>query len=123
MEDGNSHKEQCDPWLLRLIGDYVTLRVIDVLRTQELRFTELQRRIVDTNPVVLTDRLKRLESAGLIERREATLDRHSVTYRLTTQGSDFLPVLRAIESIASKSGADRLEQKPAQRRKKLPGSK
>lgn len=113
MEDRNSSQEQCEPWVLKLLGDYVTLRIIDVLRTQELRFTELQRRIGDTNPVSLTDRLKRLEGAGLIERREATVDRHSVTYQLTRQGNDFLPVLRAIEAFASRSAAERSEQQSA----------
>jgi hypothetical protein len=40
-------------------GDYVTLRVVDFLRENELRFTELQRSIGDVNSVTLSNRLKR----------------------------------------------------------------
>lgn len=39
--------------LLKLLGDYTTLRIIDFLRSGELRFTELQRALGDTNSVTL----------------------------------------------------------------------
>jgi DNA-binding HxlR family transcriptional regulator len=49
---------------LRLLGDYTTLRIIDFLRSSELRFTELQRILGDTNSVTLTKRLKKLKGRG-----------------------------------------------------------
>jgi hypothetical protein len=55
------------PWSTEfLISFYVTLRIVDFLRASELRFTELQRSIGDVNSVTLSNRLKRLEAAGMI---------------------------------------------------------
>ena len=84
---------------LRLLGDYTTLRIIDFLRSSELRFTELQRILGDTNSVTLTKRLKKLEGAGILNRREATCDRQSVTYSLSPLGQGLLPVLREIQTF------------------------
>jgi len=81
------------------LGDYVTLRIVDYLRSHEMRFTELQRAIGDVNSVTLTNRLKRLESNGLVERREATVDRLSVAYSLTPLGQGLLPVLKEIQTF------------------------
>jgi len=80
----------------------VTLRIIDFLRSRELRFTELQRAIGDVNAVTLSNRLKRLEASGMIEREEATIDRQSVAYRLTVRGSGLLPVLREIQNFTKR---------------------
>ncbi len=90
---------------LKLLGDYVTLRIVDFLRSRELRFTELQRSIGDVNSVTLSNRLKRLESAGVIEREEATIDRQSVAYRLTVLGTGLLPVLREIQNFTRHNAA------------------
>ncbi len=99
MKLSGPSEEQCQADILKLLGDYTTLRIVDTLRLRELRFTEIARAIVDTNSVTLTNRLKRLESAGLIEREEATVDRQSVVYRLTEIGADLLPILRAIQNF------------------------
>ncbi len=103
---GTGHSEEhCQAEALKLLGDYATLRVIDFLRREELRFTELQRAIGDVNAVTLTSRLKRLESAGLLERRESTFDRRSVAYRLTPLGEGLLPVLREIRGFTRRNAA------------------
>ena len=91
--------EHCQAEALKLLGDYTTLRVIDFLRSGALRFTELERALGDTNSVTLTNRLKRLEAAGLLERREATFDRQSVTYSLSETGTGLLPVLAEIQNF------------------------
>jgi DNA-binding HxlR family transcriptional regulator len=96
-----SHDGHCQAAILRLLGDYTTLRIIDFLRFGELRFTELQRTIGDVNPVTLTSRLKRLEAMKIVERAEATLNRQSVTYKLSTRGEKLLPVLREIQNFSS----------------------
>lgn len=98
-------EEHCQAGALKLLGDYTTLRIVDFLRFKELRFTELQRAIGDVNPVTLTSRLKRLETARVIERREATVDRQSVVYRLTRLGEGLLPVLREIQNFTRKNPA------------------
>jgi DNA-binding HxlR family transcriptional regulator len=99
MEHGAHSEDHCRAETLKLLGDYVTLRIIDFLRTGELRFTELQRSIGDVNSVTLSNRLKRLESAGILEREEATIDRQSVAYRLTNVGKGLLPLLREIQGF------------------------
>jgi DNA-binding HxlR family transcriptional regulator len=103
MARTQSSEEHCQATVLKLLGDYTTLRIIDFLRTKELRFTELQRAIGDVNTVTLSSRLKRLESAGILDRREATVDRQSVVYRLTSLGEGLLPVLREIQRFTRQS--------------------
>jgi DNA-binding HxlR family transcriptional regulator len=98
-------EDHCQAQALKLLGDYVTLRIIDFLRANELRFTELKRSIGDVNPVTLTNRLKRLEAAGMIEREEATIDRQSVAYRLTSLGKGLLPVLREIQNFTKRNAS------------------
>jgi DNA-binding HxlR family transcriptional regulator len=55
------------------------------------------------NSVTLSNRLKRLEAAGMIEREEATIDRQSVAYRLTSMGKGLLPVLREIQNFTKRN--------------------
>jgi len=96
-------EDHCQAEALKLLGDYVTLRIVDFLRDRELRFTELQRSIGDVNSVTLSNRLKRLEATGMVEREEATIDRQSVAYRLTTLGRGLLPVLREIQKFTKRN--------------------
>jgi DNA-binding HxlR family transcriptional regulator len=103
MDRKQLSEDHCQAEALKLLGDYVTLRIIDYLRVSELRFTELQRSIGDVNSVTLTNRLKRLEAAGVIERREATIDRQSVAYMLTGLGKGLLPVLREIQNFTKRN--------------------
>ncbi len=99
MNGRHPTEDHCQAEALKLLGDYVTLRIIDFLRATEKRFTELQRSIGDVNSVTLSNRLKRLEAAGVIERKEATIDRQSVAYRLTDLGAGLLPILREIQNF------------------------
>ena len=103
MERRHVSEDHCQAEALKLLGDYVTLRIVDFLRSRELRFTELQRSIGDVNSVTLSGRLKRLEAAGMIEREEATIDRQSVAYRLTDLGTGLLPVLREIQNFTKRN--------------------
>jgi DNA-binding HxlR family transcriptional regulator len=92
--------EHCSPKALKLLGDYTTLRIIDFLSESGLRFTDLKRALADTNAPTLIDRLKRMTGAGLLKRREATLDLKSVTYELSEDGKALIPVLREIKKFA-----------------------
>jgi DNA-binding HxlR family transcriptional regulator len=103
MEQPRLSEDHCQAEALKLLGDYVTLRIVDFLRTSELRFTELQRSIGDVNSVTLSNRLRRLESAGMVEREEATIDRQSVAYKLTRMGKGLLPVLREIQNFTRRN--------------------
>jgi len=95
----------CQAGALRLLGDYVTLRVIDFLRGGELRFTQLQRSMGDVNSVTLSSRLKRLELAGVIGRKVATVDKRSVAYSLTELGKGLLPVLREVQKFTLRNAS------------------
>lgn len=90
----------CPTEALKLLGDYTTLRIIDVLSVSGLRFTDLRRALVETNAPTLIDRLKRMGDAGLLERAEATLDKKSVTYELSEDGKALIPVLKEIRKFA-----------------------
>jgi DNA-binding HxlR family transcriptional regulator len=88
---------------LKLLGDYWTLRILNVLQDESMRFCDLQRALDNLNPVTLTARLKRLEEAGLVERTEGTEDGCSVVYGLLPQGHKALPVVKAINEFAKTS--------------------
>ena len=103
MDGEQFSEDHCQAEALKLLGDYVTLRIVDFLRVNELRFTQLQRSIGDVNSVTLSNRLKRLEAAGVVERKEATIDRQSVAYRLTRLGKGLLPVLREIQNFTKRN--------------------
>lgn len=87
---------------LKLLGDYWTLRIIDALHDQELRYCELQRAVDNLNPVTLTAKLKKLETSQLVRRTEESVDKISVTYSLTGVGLSVLPVIRAIKYFSVK---------------------
>lgn len=93
--------EQCPAGILRLLGDYTTLRIVETLVDSRKRFTELLRTLEDTNSVTLTDRLKKLADTGIVVRSKATIDQKSVTYGLTSVGLQLTPVLDAIKKFAA----------------------
>ncbi len=92
----------CRAEVLKMLGDYTTLRIVDFLSAAGMRFTELQRALGDTNSVTLSNRLKRMTEAGLVNRSEAAVNGQSVTYSLSGMGSALLPVIREIRSFAGR---------------------
>ncbi len=93
---------QCPKQALEMFGDYQTLSIVDTLSIGEMRYCELQRALGNMNPVTLARRLKKLEDDGIVERREETVDKLSVSYRLLAKGEHMLPVLRSIKEFAEK---------------------
>ena len=98
-----SRNRKCLEGGLKLLGDFWILTIIDVLMEEPLRFNEIQRNVTGINPATLTNRLKKLEQARLIERQEETLDKLSVTYALTERGISILPVIAEIQVFAEKN--------------------
>lgn len=84
---------------LKILGDYWTLRIVDVLSGGELRYAEIKRRIDDMNPVTLSTRLKKLETNGLVKRTESS--RADVSYALTDLGRKAIPVLEAVNAYSA----------------------
>ncbi len=79
---------------LDLFGDRWTLLVVRDLALKGKRtFTELQASDEGVATNILSDRLARLEAAGLMVKTRDTDDRRRFVYRLTEPGKDLLPVL------------------------------
>ena len=103
----------CPIEALKLLGDYTTLRIIDVLSESGLRFTDLKRALVEANAPTLIDRLKRMGDAGLLKRAEATVDKKSVTYELSEDGAALIPVMKEIKKFAkSRFPENQVAEKP-----------
>jgi DNA-binding HxlR family transcriptional regulator len=100
MEDCQIN-DSCVP-TLKLLGDFWTLRIIDALSPGEQRYCELQRAVGGLNPVTLTTRLKKLETAQLIGRLEES--KAEVKYHLTPLGREALPVITAMNNFSAKAG-------------------
>ncbi len=106
MDEDRDPQQRCPKDVLKVLGDYTTLRIIEALAVSRLRFSELQRALDDTNSVTLITRLKRLADAGLLKRAEATLNKQSVIYELSDTGQAFLPVMSEIRKFASRFHAE-----------------
>jgi len=79
-----------------LLGQKWTLLIVHYLHDaapHRLRFCELQQRLGRLNPATLSQRLKLLESEGLVERTEVGSLSPHVEYTLTKKGSDLGPVV------------------------------
>lgn len=85
---------------LDILGDKWTLLVVRDLLDGKVRFSQFERspEAIPTN--ILTDRLRRLEAAGLVERvKGATGSRFE--YHITSSGLDLRPVLLALAAWAN----------------------
>jgi DNA-binding HxlR family transcriptional regulator len=80
---------------LEIVGERWSLLVVRDLLLGPQRFTDLVRSLSDITPTRLTDRLRRLEAAGIVEREPPTAGRE-VWYRLTEAGLDLAPALGAL---------------------------
>lgn len=82
---------------LELIGEKWSLLVVrDLLRGPQ-RFTDLMDSLGGITPKWLTQRLRELEAAGIVE-RDAQPGRRQVWYRLTAAGADLAPVVEALST-------------------------
>jgi DNA-binding HxlR family transcriptional regulator len=81
---------------LEVIGERWSLLIVRDLLPGPRRFTDLVRSLNPITPTRLTDRLRRLEAAGVIERQPAETG-NEVWYRLTEAGRDLGP---AIDELA-----------------------
>ena len=81
---------------LDVIGDRWTMLIIRDLFLGRSRFNEFRQSTPRISPKLLSERLKRLEDEGIVER--ALLDGHPprAEYRLTQKGRSLFPVLFAI---------------------------
>lgn len=78
-----------------VLGDRWTLLILRDMHTGALRFNELHRGLPGISRSVLTQRLRQLESDGLIDRQSDDRDR-TTGYQLTDAGIDLAFVLTAL---------------------------
>jgi DNA-binding HxlR family transcriptional regulator len=89
--------------VLRLLMGPWTAYIIWNLRSQgPMRFGALKRAVSGVSAKVLTERLRHLEEAGLIDRRYEPTIPPQVTYSLTRRGRELDEVLDALNKIACK---------------------
>ena len=81
---------------LEVVGERWSLLIVRDLLPGPRRFTDLIRSLNPITPTRLTDRLRRLEAAGVVEREPAESG-NEVWYRLTDAGRDLGP---AIDQLA-----------------------
>jgi DNA-binding HxlR family transcriptional regulator len=82
---------------LDVVGDRWTLLILRELSFGEQRFTDLREGLPGIATNLLTERLRALDEAGLVEQRELPAPAARTVYALTPeQGRRVLPVLRAL---------------------------
>jgi len=85
----------------RILGMRWTLEILHNLRRRR-RFCELQKRVKNVNPTMLSQRLKFLESQGVLRRILVSDMPPHVEYELTEKGRDLLPILDAMARWADR---------------------
>jgi DNA-binding HxlR family transcriptional regulator len=76
------------------------LSVLYAALTGALRFNEFADAVAGISPRMLSERLRELEGAGLIERTVIPSSPPAVEYRLTTRGYRLRPVIEAMREYA-----------------------
>lgn len=84
---------------LKILGDYWTMLIIDILSDGPCRFRDLEQQIEGINTATLSARLKSMQEYGLINRTE--LSRADVTYTLTDLGERAIPILHAVNDFSN----------------------
>lgn len=87
------------------VGDRWSLLLIESLLGGELRFGELAGRVPGIAPNILTDRLRRLERAGVVIAEPYSTRPLRVAYRLTVDGQELAGVLRLLAAWGSTDDA------------------
>jgi DNA-binding HxlR family transcriptional regulator len=82
---------------LELVGERWTILILrDLVRFGPRKFHEFEQSLPRISPNTLSARLKRLEEAGIIERRFYEQHPPRAEYLLTDKGRELRPVLRAL---------------------------
>jgi DNA-binding HxlR family transcriptional regulator len=81
---------------LDIVGDRWTLLVVRDLLRGKRRYGDLAASAEHIPTNILADRLRRLEQAGLVERRQYNERPPRYEYRLTRDGKDLAPVVRSV---------------------------
>jgi DNA-binding HxlR family transcriptional regulator len=86
---------------IELIGKRWTGAVVRALMTGPVRFNQLLTGIPGISDRVLTERLRELETEGIVERLVDPGPPVRVSYQLTARGRDLRPVMAAVDAWAA----------------------
>jgi len=86
----------------QIIGNKWTPLIVRDLADERRRFSELERSLVGISPKTLSERLKRLEEAGVVERRCFAEVPPRVEYALTPKGHALLPVIEQMRAFGNR---------------------
>ena len=89
-----------------IIGNKWTPLIVRDLARGRRRFSELERSLIGISPKTLSERLKRLEEAGVVDRTCFAEVPPRVEYALTAKGHDLLPVIESMRSFGATWLAD-----------------
>ena len=82
---------------LDIVGESWTILILrDLVANGPRKFQDFERSLQGISPTTLSARLKRLEAAGIVERRFYAQHPPRAEYLLTDRGKDLRPVLRAL---------------------------
>jgi DNA-binding HxlR family transcriptional regulator len=108
MSARSSRRCQPVPLEVRQAADLLERRwqlsIIYAALTGALRFNEFAEAIAGISPRMLSERLRDLEGAGLIERTVLPTSPPTVEYRLTPRGRRLAPVIEAMRAYAESIG-------------------
>jgi len=109
--------------LLRLLGAHWTPHILWVLHHDgPTRFGALRRRLAGVSAKVLTERLRSLESAGVIYRHQVPSIPPQVTYGLTERGLELADVLNGLDRVAARWRRDEAAAPEAAAASRLAGT-
>jgi DNA-binding HxlR family transcriptional regulator len=86
----------------QIIGNKWTPLIVRDLADGRRRFSELERSLVGISPKTLSERLKRLEEAAVVERRCFAEVPPRVEYALTPKGYALLPVIAQMRAFGDR---------------------
>ena len=102
-EDTSQDQLQACPRLagaFALFGKRWSAVIVDLLLQRPARFHELARAVPGLSQRVLTERLRELADAGIVERHVETGSPITVTYSLTERGRALAPAMQAMREWA-----------------------
>jgi DNA-binding HxlR family transcriptional regulator len=102
-EEHFPHREVCCTHYHRaveLIGKRWTGAIVFVLMDGPLRFSEIKQLVPELSDRLLSERLKELESEGIVARRVIDDSPVRVQYALTEKGRALQPVVQGLKSWA-----------------------
>lgn len=82
---------------MELLGKKWTGLIIRVLLAGPKRFKDIKQQIPEMSDKMLTDRMKELETAGIVERRVYPETPVRIEYDLTGKGKSLEPVITSIQ--------------------------